>query len=106
MRLIDADKLYPDCLTKKGTLAISQSQIASAPTVEPFEPDYVGAEKAKGKTMIKLPIDKPKCCIDCPVFNCEFGSCQLIENGCYYNADGQLYDPFSEIHRECPIIEE
>lgn len=56
--------------------------------------------------MIKLPIDKPKCCIDCPVFNCEFGSCQLIENGCYYNADGQLYDPFSEIHKECPIIEE
>lgn len=35
MRLIDADKLYPDCLTKDGTLAISQSQIANAPTVEP-----------------------------------------------------------------------
>ena len=34
MRLIDADKLYPDCMTKKGTLAISQSQIADAPTVE------------------------------------------------------------------------
>lgn len=37
MRLIDADKLYPDCMTKKGTLAISQNQIANAPTVEPFE---------------------------------------------------------------------
>ena len=35
MRLIDADKLYPDCMTKNGTLAISQSQIANAPTVEP-----------------------------------------------------------------------
>ncbi len=34
MRLIDADKLYPDCLTKTGRLAISQSQIAKAPTVE------------------------------------------------------------------------
>lgn len=34
MRLIDADKLYPDCMTKNGTLAISQSQIANAPTVE------------------------------------------------------------------------
>lgn len=34
-RLIDADKLYPDCMTKNGTLAISQSQIANAPTVEP-----------------------------------------------------------------------
>lgn len=33
MRPIDADKLYPDCLTKEGTLAISQSQIANAPTV-------------------------------------------------------------------------
>ncbi len=39
MRCIDADKLYPDCMTKNGTLAISQSQIANAPTVEayPFE---------------------------------------------------------------------
>lgn len=35
MRLIDADKLYPDCITKNGTLAISQSQIANAPTVKP-----------------------------------------------------------------------
>lgn len=34
MRPIDADKLYPDCLTKEGKLAISQSQIAEAPTVE------------------------------------------------------------------------
>lgn len=34
MRCIDADKLCPDCLTKQGKLAISQSQIANAPTVE------------------------------------------------------------------------
>lgn len=34
MRLIDADKLYPDCMTKDGKLAISQSQLANAPTVE------------------------------------------------------------------------
>ena len=34
MRLIDADKLHPDCLTKDGKFAISQSQIAKAPTVE------------------------------------------------------------------------
>ena len=33
MRYIDADKLYPDCMTKNGTLAISQSQIVNAPTV-------------------------------------------------------------------------
>lgn len=35
MRLIDADKLYPDCLTKDGKLAISQSQLANAPTINP-----------------------------------------------------------------------
>ena len=34
MRLIDADKLYPDCMTKDGKLAISQSQLANAPVVE------------------------------------------------------------------------
>ena len=34
MRLIDADKLCPDCFTRSGKLAISQSQIAEAPTVE------------------------------------------------------------------------
>ena len=34
MRLINADKLQPDCMTKDGKLAISQSQIANAPTVE------------------------------------------------------------------------
>ena len=34
MRLINADKLHPDCMTKDGKLAISQSQIANAPTVE------------------------------------------------------------------------
>ena len=33
MRLINADKLHPDCMTKDGKLAISQSQIANAPTV-------------------------------------------------------------------------
>lgn len=40
MRLIDADKLYPDRMTKDG-LAISQSQIANAPTVEPKQGKWV-----------------------------------------------------------------
>lgn len=43
MRLIDADKLYPDCTTKNGTLAISQSQIAKAPTV-PTHSQKLGCE--------------------------------------------------------------
>jgi len=34
MRLIDADKLNPDRMTNKGTVAISQSQIANAPTIQ------------------------------------------------------------------------
>lgn len=34
MREVKADKIYPDCLTKNGTLAISQNQIANASTVE------------------------------------------------------------------------
>ena len=34
MRLIDADKLKPDCLTNDGHLAITQSQIAAAETFE------------------------------------------------------------------------
>ena len=34
MRLIDADKLNPDRMTNKGTVAISQSQIAKAPTIQ------------------------------------------------------------------------
>ena len=34
MRLIDADKLNPDRMTNKGTVAISQSQISKAPTVQ------------------------------------------------------------------------
>lgn len=45
MRLIDADKLYPDCLTKYGRVAISHSQIANATTVE--EP-----ERPKGEWII------------------------------------------------------
>lgn len=40
MRLIDADKLYPDCMTKNGTLAISQNQIANAPTLTPPTETY------------------------------------------------------------------
>ncbi len=45
-RLIDADKLYPDCLTKEGTLAISQSQIANAPTVEAYPLTHTGTNIA------------------------------------------------------------
>ena len=35
MRLIDTDKLKPDCMTKDGRFAISQSQIANAKPIQP-----------------------------------------------------------------------
>jgi len=44
MRMIDADKLYPDCMTKNGTLAISQSQIANVPTVDTTFKEVVAYE--------------------------------------------------------------
>lgn len=47
MRLIDADKLYPDCLTKTGRLAISQSQIAEAPTVERPKGEWILSDFTK-----------------------------------------------------------
>lgn len=45
MRLIDADKLKPDCITKDGKFAISQSQIANAPTVKPNDTKKVNSPK-------------------------------------------------------------
>lgn len=41
MRLIDADKLYPDRMTTIGGVAISQSQIANAPTVNPDKRKWI-----------------------------------------------------------------
>ena len=55
MRLIDADKLYPDRMTTKGGVAISQSQIANAPTVEP--------EREKGKWIRRKYTDAFKCSV-------------------------------------------
>ena len=58
MRLIDADKLYPDVMTSKG-VAISQSQIANAPSVQP---------KAKPGRWIE------NLCVSCTNKACEFQS--------------------------------
>lgn len=71
-RLIDADKLYPDCITKKGTLAISQSQIANAPTVcnDNYAMGYqdgvkkVLSERPHGKWMLS-PNWSGYCCSNC-----------------------------------------
>ena len=48
MRLVDADKLYPDCMTKDGKLAISQSQLANAPTVTPKQGEWIALYENDG----------------------------------------------------------
>lgn len=60
MRLIDADKLYPDCMTKDGKLAISQSQLANAPAVNvkdeiagAYNEGYMCGNKEAEKVKIK-----------------------------------------------------
>ena len=54
MRLIDADKIYPDCVTEGGKLAISQSQLADAPTVSfMISPDYVTELENLNKELIR-----------------------------------------------------
>lgn len=47
MRLIDADKLNPDRMTNKGTVAISQSQIAKAPTIQAVPIDVLDKIRAE-----------------------------------------------------------
>lgn len=56
--------------------------------------------------MISIDMDMPNCCIACPIFNGEFGCCQLIPNSEYHNEEGEiLCDPFEERLKECPIKE-
>ena len=52
-------------------------------------------------------INMPKCCIDCPIYDNEFGQCNLILDSRFYNKDTgeELYDPFEERHKDCPLIE-
>lgn len=52
MRLIDADKLHPDRMAN-GTLAISQSQIANAKTVEAVPFSVIEDIKAEINTEYK-----------------------------------------------------
>ena len=53
MRLIDADKIYPDVMTKREALAISQGQLAYAPTVEAIpKADYENRLKADMVAML------------------------------------------------------
>ena len=52
-------------------------------------------------------MDMPQCCIECPIYNNEFGQCNLIPDSRSYNKDTgeELYDPFEERHKCCPLSE-
>lgn len=82
MRLIDADKLYPDRITKDG-LAISQSQIANAPTVEAYifeqAQDLVALNKKLSEEWeyLKEHITELR---DANGYATQYGTCQFILN--------------------------
>ena len=50
-------------------------------------------------------MDMPQCCIDCPIYNHEFGLCNLIPNSTFYGDGIELYDPFEERNKDCPLSE-
>lgn len=54
MRLIDADALKKALMNRlwddeARVIEIVEEEIDNAPTIEPFEPDYVGAERLKAR---------------------------------------------------------
>ena len=57
--------------------------------------------------MLLLDMDMPNCCQDCPIYDHEFGCCELIPNSRYYDNDGiEHYDPFEERNKDCPLRED
>ncbi len=51
-------------------------------------------------------MNMPQCCIDCPIYNDEFGQCNLIPKSRYYTLNGEeLYNPFTEKNKDCPLSE-
>lgn len=51
-------------------------------------------------------MNMPQCCMDCPIYDNEFGRCNIIPDSWFYNkATGEeLYDPFEERNKDCPLI--
>ena len=50
-------------------------------------------------------IDMPECCIDCPIYNGEYGVCNLNPNSRNYYEDENWCDPFEERRKDCPLRE-
>ena len=64
MRLIDADKLYPDSVSiKGGRLCISQSQIANAPTVDVLDKIRKEMNDLEKKTIEDVCLDECRPCV-------------------------------------------
>lgn len=47
----------------------------------------------------------PTACINCPIYNNEFGQCNLIPNSTFYGDDYELYNPLEERCKDCPLEE-
>ena len=46
----------------------------------------------------------PDCCVDCPIYNGEYGMLNLLPDSYSYNDDGEeRYDPFEEREEDCPL---
>ena len=56
-------------------------------------------------SVIIVGMNMPQCCMDCPIYDNEFGQCNLIPDSRSYNKDPgeELYDPFEERHEGCPL---
>jgi len=53
--------------------------------------------------MISLPVEMPKCCLDCPVWNDDYMCCNILRIPSW--EPGKEYQPFEERQKGCPIIE-
>ena len=50
-------------------------------------------------------MDMPQCCIDCPIYDNEFGQCKLIPNSTFYGDGYEVYNPLEERNKDCPLQE-
>lgn len=50
-------------------------------------------------------MNMPQCCIDCPIYNGDYGVCNLNSNQLNYYGDENWCDPFEERRKDCPLSE-
>lgn len=49
-------------------------------------------------------MDMPQCCIDCPIYNGDYGVCNLNSNQLNYYGENWC-DPFEGRRKDCPLSE-